>query len=112
MRYRVDYLPAAQRDVAAILRWIAERSASGAANWYRTCMATIERLETNADSCGLAAEDVDHQGDTIRESLFRTRHGRTFRIVFVIRGSVVSVLHVRSSDQDVIPQEQFRLPDE
>jgi hypothetical protein len=112
MRFRVDYLPSAERDVRSILRWLADRSPGGAASWYRICIATIDRLETSADTFSLAAENDDHEGREIREALFKTRRGRTFRIIFLIRGSVVSVPHVRSCDQDVIPPDELQFPDE
>ena len=112
MRYRIDYLPSAHRDVEAVFHWTAARSAGGAASWYRACMAAIERLETSAVACGIAEEDEDHDGITIREALFKTRRGRMFRILFIVRGSVVSVLHVRSCSQGPLPPDEFRLPNE
>lgn len=111
MNFQVILLPQAERDVAAILAWLHDRSPQGAAAWYRSWMATIESLETTAGGCGRAPEDKDHEA-TIRQILFKTRRGRPYRALFAIRAATVYVLHVRGSGQNVLNHDELQLPGE
>jgi hypothetical protein len=111
MPFQVNISATAARDLRSTVRWIAERSPQGAINWRRAFMATVHKLELNAESFGLAPEDSDHDV-TVRQALFKTRRGRMFRLVFVVRGTTAYVLYIRDSGQDLIPPEAFQYPPE
>jgi hypothetical protein len=93
------------RDVEATLRWIEARSQSGAESWHRAYLQSLTRLATAADTFGEALESTAELG--IRELSFGTRRGRTFSILFTIRGSKVYIQHVRDSAQLELPPEAF-----
>jgi plasmid stabilization system protein ParE len=108
MKYEVILLPQAERDVQQIHNWIAERSPSGAAQWFNRFIEVLETLEARPDSCSLAPEnEFVAAGRSIRQIIFKTRKGRRYRAVFTIVGDVVRVLHVRGFGQDLIEPDQF-----
>lgn len=110
MSFRVDLTSRAERDVDAILGWIHERSPQGAATWYRRWNEVLRSLLANAGSCPLAPENDDHD-EEIRHIVFKTRRGRRYRALFVIRDSRVFVIHVRGPGQNVMSREEVRLPE-
>ena len=99
MRYRVVVSGQALRDIRATFRWIAQQSLSGAQSWRNAFDAAIQRLESNPHGCGRAGEADDFVDRDLRQILFRTRRGRTYRAVFVIAGDEVRVLRVRGPGQ-------------
>jgi hypothetical protein len=44
--------------------------------------------------------------------MFKTRHGRTYRLLYVVRGDLIYLLHVRGPGQDLMGDDEVRLPDE
>lgn len=107
--FTVITLRAAQRDSDGILEYLASRSKSGAEAWARSFDKALAYLEANADSCPLAAENeyVDFE---VRESLFKTRRGLIYRILFTIRENTAIILHVRGPGQDFVTSMEFRKP--
>ena len=87
MTYRVRTLRRARFDVDAILDWIAiQREApEGAATWLDAYEATVAELAERPQSYSLAPED-EHVDYELRQFLFKTRRGRTYRGVFTIVG--------------------------
>lgn len=66
----------------------------------------IGELTTAADRCLLAPENG--YGDTeIRQVIFKTRRGKTYRLLFTIRDNVVFIRHVREPGQDLVSPEEF-----
>jgi plasmid stabilization system protein ParE len=105
MKRTVLVLPRAQRQVREIAQWLAERSAQGAARWLDAYDRTIERLEEQADSCGLAPEN-EFVAPEIRQMLFKTPKGRTYRTLFTIAGADVRILAIRGPGQQLVsPQD-------
>lgn len=98
MTYRVVILRRAANDVQEIYDWLAQRSADGARSWYRAWNDALDRLERRPERFGLAIEGP-RRNRQIRESYFRTRRGRTYRILFTIVEQDVRVLHVLGSGQ-------------
>jgi mRNA-degrading endonuclease RelE of RelBE toxin-antitoxin system len=47
----------------------------------------------------------------VRESLFKTRRGLIYRILFTIRENTVIILHVRAPGQDLVAAMEIRNPD-
>ncbi|MCG8583980.1 MAG: type II toxin-antitoxin system RelE/ParE family toxin [Pirellulales bacterium] len=100
MIYQVRVLRRAQLDVDAILHWIAvERQApSGAAAWLEVYERAVATLAEGAERCALAPED-EHFEFELRQFLFKTRRGRTYRGVFTIVDEEVRVLRIRGPGQ-------------
>ena len=110
MTFSVWVTAGAQSDVRLILHWLSERSPAGADAWYHRWLETLDQLQRRADSAGLAPESEDHP-EAIRQVLFKTRRGRNYRALFVIRDRDVFVLHVRGPGQDYLRPEEIRSPD-
>ncbi len=99
MKYSLNLTSRAKRDVQIILRYIAARSKTGAEAWYRRLSKVFDELRQSPESFGFAPEDADH-AETIRQAVFKTRHGLPYRALFVMRNDLIFVIHVRGSGQD------------
>ena len=98
MIYKVRVLERAQNDVDGILRWLLERSPSGAARWHAAFMSASATLANDPHRFALASERPALDRD-VRERLFKTPRGRRYRIVFTIVGQEVRILRVRGPGQ-------------
>ena len=94
MTYRVQPTAQAEADIERIFEWLSRRSPEGARRWYEAFWDSAERLKTFPLSCGIAPESGDFP-EQVRQMLFKTKRGRIYRALFVIRGDVVLVLCVR-----------------
>lgn len=110
MKFTVNALRAAQRDYHEILEYIAARSKTGAVAWAKAFDKALAYLEENASSCPLAAEN-EYVDVEVRETLFKTRRGLIYRVLFTIRDNTVFILHVRGPGQDFIASKEIRAPD-
>lgn len=108
MTYRVIATARAKRDVDVCFNFIASASSRGAASWFNAYEHALRSLE-HAPSHGLAAESEFFQ-EPIRELVFKTRHGRPYRMLFVIRNEAVYVLHIRGPGQDLLSAAEVQLP--
>jgi plasmid stabilization system protein ParE len=106
MKYRVVALRRADADVRHITRWIAQRSPQGAQSWLDAYEALLERLAEHPDSCPAAFEDPECS-IPLKEALFRTRHGRTYRAVFTIAGDEVRILRIRGPGQPTLQDDEL-----
>lgn len=100
----------AQRDVESILSWLAERSPQGAARWFNRYLDTLRDLPDRGSDCPLAPE-AELLGCELRQVLFRTRRGHTYRSLFLIVGNFIHLLRVRGSGQDLATADDLGLPD-
>jgi plasmid stabilization system protein ParE len=98
MNFRVTVLRRADADAVQIVNWIGKRSPQGAEAWVDAYEQMLARLEERADSCGRAYEDDEFELP-LRETLFRTRHGATYRAVFTVAGDQVRILRIRGPGQ-------------
>lgn len=98
MSYRVNILARARADFDAIIAWIAERSPEGAERLTARFEDALAKLEENPFVAPIAAESKV-LGEEVRQIMFRTRAGRTFRAMFVVVGTEVRILRVRGAGQ-------------
>jgi len=110
MSFRVGLTDAALSDVRTILTWISERSPDGAVAWSRAWQKVLNHLEEGADKFSVAPESEDH-AEQIFQVVFKTRRGRPYRSLFVIRNDHLFVLHVRGPGQDLIAPGEVRFPE-
>lgn len=110
MIFQVFVTYGAKSDVRLILQWISKRSRTGAQTWYRRWVQVLGELSETADHCAVAPESEDYH-EVIRQVIFKTRRGRPYRALFVIRNRDVFVLHVRGPGQDLLSPDQIRNPD-
>jgi plasmid stabilization system protein ParE len=101
MKFTVLTLRAAERDSNDILEYLAARSTAGAEAWARAFDKALAYLEEHADACPLAAEN-DHVDFEVRETLFKTRRGLIYRILFTLQENKAIILHVRGPGQDFV----------
>ena len=97
--FRVTLYEEAERNVAAIHKWIAERSVDGATRWYAAFDAKLDALGRDAERFPVALESEEFD-KVIRNATFHTRAGGTYRLLFTIVGDEVIVLFVRGPGQD------------
>src|SRR5579862_9553870 len=95
-RYRLHVSRRADSDADAIFEWLSERSPDGAANWYRAFDDTLESLRENPERHARARE-ADTLARDVRQAPFQTRHGRSFRVLFVMIDETVHAIAVRGS---------------
>jgi plasmid stabilization system protein ParE len=109
MSFRVKVLRAAERDVDAIVEWIAvqRRSPSGASSWLDAYEDALRRLAEIGDTFGMAPE-CDYVSRDIRQLLFSTRRGKAYRMLFTVEGDEVRVLHVRGPGQRLLAEDEVR----
>jgi plasmid stabilization system protein ParE len=98
MKFVVSVLQRAWSDADRTFEWIARKSPQGAINWYRAFDAALVQLESDADKFSVAPESAQ-LGILIRQNLFKTRHGHTYRLIYSITGDEVRVLRVRGPGQ-------------
>jgi plasmid stabilization system protein ParE len=110
MNYTVRSSRKADTDIAVIFEWIAKRSPDGASRWLDALEAAIHKLRIQAGECALAPE-ADEIGIDLRQMMFRTRRGRPYRLLFVIRDDVVSLAAVRGAGQDDVLMNDIELPE-
>ena len=108
MIYRVVTTARASCDVEVCFNFIARVSSRGAASWFNAFELALRSLEGDALR-GLAPES-EFFDEPIRQHLFKTRHGHAYRILFVVRGEVVHVVHIRGPGQDLMSPAEVQLP--
>jgi hypothetical protein len=90
------------------LNWLAERSTDGAARWFDRYLAMLKELPDQAEQCAFAPE-AGSLGLGLRQVLFKTRKGHSYRSLFVIEDEVVELLAVRGAGQDLVTAEELGL---
>ena len=101
MNYSVRLVTSAKADVDDIFSWLLSRSSKGAANWYSSLSARLERLSDDASGCAVAREAHRLKRD-LRETYFKTRYGNRYRLIFTIVESEVRILRVRALGQQLL----------
>ncbi len=103
---RVEISARALRDYERIIQFLLKRSRQGAAAWADAFDEAVSTLPDRFEQHPLAPEDANHD-ETIRNVLFRTRHGRTYRAIYLLRGDAAFVLHIRQPGQSVVEPDRF-----
>ena len=111
MTYQVELSFRAERDLDQILAWLSNRSRQGAASWLRRWNKVRHLLSDHPQDSLLPPENEDHE-DEIRHVVFKTRHGRKYRALFVIRGRHVFVTNIRGPGQNLVPPDELLGPNE
>lgn len=106
MMYSVEVSARAESDLQQIADWLAERSPDGALRWIAAARKTIEGLSSDPEQHSLAPEN-DYLEVEVRNAFFKTRRGRTYRAVFVIKNKTVFVTHIRGPRQRPLSSREF-----
>ena len=109
MTYQVVLTARAERDVDGILGWLAQNSSAGAKAWYSRLQEVLEELAITIEQFDFAPENEDHE-EAIRHLVFKTRRGKKYRVLFIIRDAQVFVLHIRGPGQDIMSPDDMQFP--
>jgi len=93
MSFSVRLLPLAKEDLHRIFHFIKERSTSGALHWEQALESGLQRLSEQPLSYGFAPENC-HFDFELRQLLFKTRYGNSYRLVYRIDGTEVFVFRI------------------
>lgn len=109
MSYAIRSSRKSDADAAAILDWIVQRSPDGARRWLEAFDAAVHNLRDHPLNCSLAPES-EELGIELRQLIFRTRHGRPYRLLFVIRETTVHLTAIRGAGQQDAALSDIELP--
>ena len=101
MKYQVGLQVRAESDSNRIYLWLRSRSETGAGSWFSALLRRLKKLESDAPNCPRAKE-ADRFADDLRETYFKTRYGKRYRLVFTINGIEVRVLRIRAPGQRLL----------
>jgi plasmid stabilization system protein ParE len=88
----------ARADVDHIFEWLVGRSARGAVSWYMVFRHAVDKIAASPESFSLAPE-TGLLGRAFRQTLFKTRRGRTYRVIFEVTDAAIIILRVRGPGQ-------------
>ena len=94
MAFRVEITAKAERDAEAILDWLLEQHAGQAGiEWFTALDEAFASLAKFPERCPIAPESARLPFE-VRQFLYG-RKPHVYRILFTIKGDVVSILHIR-----------------
>ena len=94
-------LERASADVDEVFNWLVHRSVEGAIFWFMAFKKAVTRVASTGETLGSAPESVRFKRD-LRQAFFKTRRGRTYRIVFEITQTEIVILRVRGPGQALL----------
>ncbi|WP_459556864.1 type II toxin-antitoxin system RelE/ParE family toxin [Lacunimicrobium album] len=102
MIYTVRLSPMAFKDFRKIVNWLIPRSQVGRKNWETAFYDLLSRLAQNADT-NSEAEEEDRVQRGLKQAFFKTRHGKPYRVIYVIRpNNNVLILRPHSPGQRIL----------
>lgn len=110
MSFEVVFTDEANVQALRIQDWIAERSVEGAIAWQKALRLTVGKLRERGSAFSLAPESPQFS-EPLYQILFKTRHGLTYRGLFVVRDQTVVVVSVRGYGEDFVSPLDMVLPD-
>jgi len=99
-------MPRAERDINAIVAWLTRRSPIGARNWLVALERALDSMGTQPEAMGLALESSCVKSD-LKQCLFKTAKGRTYRAVFLMENNAIVVLRVRGQGQPPLADDEL-----
>ena len=88
----------ARRDVDDIFNWLVHRSVRGAISWYLAFGRAVDKVAASPEIFAEAPESGP-LCRPLRQSFFKTRRGRIYRIVFELSEAEIIILRVRGPGQ-------------
>jgi plasmid stabilization system protein ParE len=93
----------ARTDVDYIFNWLVHRSVRGAISWYLAFGHAVGKIGASPEIFPEAPESGP-LARQLRQSLFKTRRGRIYRIVFELSDAEIILLRVRGPGQPRLQQ--------
>src|SRR5438105_640251 len=88
------------------IRLAVHRSVSGAISWYLAFGAAVDKIAASPETYAEASEAVP-LGRPLRQSFFKTRRGRIYRIVFELSDAEIILLRIRGPGQSPLRQREL-----
>lgn len=107
MTLALNLLPQAERDAQHIFDWLGQLSPEGAKRWWAAFETAVQKLTENPERYGVAPEDAVTDAE-IRQFLFKTPRGRTYRDVFTVMGKELRVLRIRGPGQPPLEADELQ----
>lgn len=96
MRFKVEYSARAERDVYAAYAYIAQDAPLNALRWLEGLEEAVTSLSESPERYPLAPEN-----EALAFELRQQVYG-SYRVLFVIEGRSVQILHIRHGRRDVV----------
>ncbi len=106
MTLHLKILPRAEDDAQHIFDHILRRSPQGAAAWWFAFEHAVARAIENVSLFALAPEN-DAVSIELRQVLFKTRQGHTYRFVFTVADNELRILRVRGPGQPPLQSDEI-----
>ncbi len=106
MAFRVRILPRGELDLQLIVDWIRDRSPDGARCWWDAYIEARSKLQ-NAPLTFARAPEAAQTDRDIRHLLFKTAHGKYYRLLFVVVEGEVQILRVRGLGQPDLADDEL-----
>ena len=108
MSFRIRFLPKAAADANAIFDWLFVdcESPEGAEAWLDAYQNATSALAVSAEFHGFAPENT-LVPEELRQFLFKTKRGRTYRGIYMIRDDEVIIVRIRGPGQALLSADQF-----
>ena len=59
----------------------------------------------------LLPPEADEIGVDLKQRIFKTRRGNSFRLLFIVRGDTVHILAVRGAGQNLVSDDNIEIPE-
>jgi plasmid stabilization system protein ParE len=105
MALQVRLTHRADREADEIYLYIRQRAREGALRWYEALQRALADLKVDPSLRALSPEGLQF-GIPVRQILFKTRKGRTYRALYTVdeQAQCVNVLSIRGASQDLLSQ--------
>ena len=107
IRFAVTVLPQAEQDADSIFDWLQGKSRQGALAWYEALGIALQELARQGDIHNYAPES-ERVKRPVRQKLFKTLRGRTYRILYEIEADQLYILHIRAPGQKLLSRRNLR----
>ncbi|HEY8748010.1 MAG TPA: type II toxin-antitoxin system RelE/ParE family toxin [Tepidisphaeraceae bacterium] len=108
MKYRVHFTDSASADAERAYVWLAEQVPRAAVKWFNGLLDVVESLESFPTRCAIAPES-ENADEEIRQMLYG-RRPHVYRILFIIRGKEVFVIHIRHGARQAMQRGDIAIP--
>lgn len=106
MSVPIRMLPRAKSDFRGIYAYIEERSPEGAIRWRAAFEEGLRRVSNNPQGLGFAPENEQTHYE-LRQLLFKTPHGLTYRAVDTMLDEEVIILRIRGPGQPPLEADEM-----